>query len=148
MEKLIVYTDGGCSGNPGPGGWGCVIVDGADETRLSGGLAHTTNNQMELTAAIKALETICLNDKWNKRHVEVFSDSQYVKNGITSWIKKWKVNGWMTANRKPVLNRELWIALDNAYNKLDVEWNWVKGHAGVKYNEICDQLCKIEMGKF
>ena len=107
MEKLIVYTDGGCSGNPGPGGWGCVIVDGADETRLSGGLAHTTNTQMELTAAIKALETICLNDKWNKRHVEVFSDSQYVKNGITSWIKKWKVNGWMTANRKPVLNREL-----------------------------------------
>ena len=145
MEKLIVYTDGGCSGNPGPGGWGCVIVDGADETRLSGGLAHTTNNQMELTAAIKALETICLNDKWNKRHVEVFSDSQYVKNGITSWIKKWKVNGWMTANRKPVLNRELWIALDNAYNKLDVEWNWVKGHAGVKYNEICDQLCKMEI---
>ena len=109
---------------------------------------HTPNNQMELTAAIKALETICLNDKWNKRHVEVFSDSQYVKNGITSWIKKWKVNGWMTANRKPVLNRELWIALDNAYNKLDVEWNWVKGHAGVKYNEICDQLCKMEMGKF
>ena len=81
---------------------------------------------------------------------EVFGlpNIKYVKNGITSWIKKWKVNGWMTANRKPVLNRELWIALDNAYNKLDVEWNWVKGHAGVKYNEICDQLCKMEMGKF
>ena len=148
MENLIIYTDGGCSGNPGPGGWGTVIIDGTNITKLSGGEKQTTNNRMELSAAINALDAVVKNTGWRNRHVEVYSDSQYVKNGITSWIKNWKKNGWRTAAKKPVLNQDLWIALDNLYNQLDIEWKWVKGHAGVEYNEICDQLCKMEMDKF
>ena len=148
MENLIIYTDGGCSGNPGPGGWGTVIIDGTNITKLSGGEKQTTNNRMELSAAINALDAVIKNTGWRNRHVEVYSDSQYVKNGITSWIKNWKKNGWKTAAKKPVLNQDLWIALDNLYNQLDIEWKWVKGHAGVEYNEICDQLCKMEMDKF
>ena len=148
MENLVIYTDGGCSGNPGPGGWGTVIIDGENLTKLSGGKKQTTNNRMELSAAINALEAVVKNTEWRSRHVEVYSDSQYVKNGITSWIKNWKKNGWKTAAKKPVLNQDLWIALDTLYNQLDIEWKWVKGHAGVEYNEICDQLCKMEMEKF
>lgn len=148
MNNLVIYTDGGCSGNPGPGGWGTVIIDGTNITKLSGGEKQTTNNRMELSAAINALDAVIKNTGWRNRHVEVYSDSQYVKNGITSWIKNWKKNGWKTAAKKPVLNQDLWIALDNLYNQLDIEWKWVKGHAGVEYNEICDQLCKMEMDKF
>ena len=148
MNNLDIYTDGGCSGNPGPGGWGTVIIDGTNITKLSGGEKQTTNNRMELSAAINALDAVVKNTGWRNRHVEVYSDSQYVKNGITSWIKNWKKNGWKTAAKKPVLNQDLWIALDNLYNQLDIEWKWVKGHAGVEYNEICDQLCKMEMDKF
>lgn len=148
MSNLVIYTDGGCSGNPGPGGWGTVIIDGSKITKLSGGEKQTTNNRMELSAAINALDATVKNTEWRSRHVEVYSDSQYVKNGITSWIKNWKKNGWKTAAKKPVLNQDLWIALDNLYNQLDIEWKWVKGHAGVEYNEICDQLCKMEMEKF
>lgn len=148
MENLVIYTDGGCSGNPGPGGWGTVIIDGENLTKLSGGKKQTTNNRMELSAAINALEAVVKNTEWRSRHVEVYSDSQYVKNGITSWIKNWKKNGWKTAAKKPVLNQDLWIALDTLYNQLDIEWKWVKGHAGVEFNEICDQLCKMEMEKF
>ena len=148
MNNLVIYTDGGCSGNPGPGGWGTVIIDGTNITKLSGGEKQTTNNRMELSAAINALDAVVKNTGWRNRHVEVYSDSQYVKNGITSWIKNWKKNGWKTAAKKPVLNQDLWIALDNLYNQLDIEWRWVKGHAGVEYNEICDQLCKMEMDKF
>lgn len=148
MNNLVIYTDGGCSGNPGPGGWGTVIIDGTNITKLSGGEKQTTNNRMELSAAINALDAVVKNTGWRNRHVEVYSDSQYVKNGITSWIKNWKKNGWKTAAKKPVLNQDLWIALDTLYNQLDIEWKWVKGHAGVEYNEICDQLCKMEMDKF
>ncbi|MBQ0040309.1 MAG: ribonuclease HI [Treponema sp.] len=148
MENLVIYTDGGCSGNPGPGGWGTVIIDGSNITKLSGGEKQTTNNRMELSAAINALDSVVKNTEWRSRHVEVYSDSQYVKNGITSWIKNWKKNGWKTAAKKPVLNQDLWIALDTLYNQLDIEWKWVKGHAGVEHNEICDQLCKMEMDKF
>ena len=148
MNNLVIYTDGGCSGNPGPGGWGTVIIDGTNITKLSGGEKQTTNNRMELSAAINALDAVVKNTGWRNRHVEVYSDSQYVKNGITSWIKNWKKNGWKTAAKKPVLNQDLWITLDNLYNQLDIEWKWVKGHAGVEYNEICDQLCKMEMDKF
>ena len=148
MNNVVIYTDGGCSGNPGPGGWGTVIIDGTNITKLSGGEKQTTNNRMELSAAINALDAVVKNTGWRNRHVEVYSDSQYVKNGITSWIKNWKKNGWKTAAKKPVLNQDLWIALDNLYNQLDIEWKWVKGHAGVEYNEICDQLCKMEMDKF
>jgi ribonuclease HI len=147
-EELIVFTDGGCQGNPGPGGWGCVILDQGKEFQYSGGKKQTTNNQMELTAAIEALRQICENPQWKNRPVKVFSDSQYVKNGITSWIKKWKLNGWKTAAKKDVLNKELWVQLDAYYSSLNVQWSWVKGHAGIKYNEMCDQLCGKEIGKF
>lgn len=147
-EELIVFTDGGCQGNPGPGGWGCVILDQGKEFQYSGGKKQTTNNQMELTAAIEALKQICENPQWKNRPVKVFSDSQYVKNGITSWIKKWKLNGWKTAAKKDVLNKELWVQLDAYYSSLNVQWSWVKGHAGIKYNEMCDQLCGKEIGKF
>lgn len=144
-DTITIYTDGGCSGNPGPGGWGCVIIDGAKEMPLSGGEPSTTNNKMELTAAISALYAVCRNAEWKKRKILVYSDSQYVKNGITSWIKSWKLNGWKTSSKKPVMNKELWEELDELYSSLNVEWAWVKGHAGVKYNEMCDQLCQQEI---
>ncbi len=145
---LVVYTDGGCHGNPGPGGWGAVIIDGNDVRELSGGEKATTNNRMELTAAISVLETVSKEEKWAGKTVRVFIDSQYVKNGITSWIAGWKRNGWRTAAKKPVLNRELWERLDALASSLTVQWVWVKGHAGVKYNEVCDQLCQKEIAKF
>ncbi len=148
MKNLQIYTDGGCAGNPGPGGWGCVLIDEEHEFRFSGGEKLTTNNRMELTAAINALSQAANNEDWKKSKLTVYSDSQYVRNGITSWIKNWKKNGWKTAAKKPVLNQDLWIKLDELYNSLDIEWNWVKGHAGDKYNEICDSLCKTEMSKF
>ncbi len=145
---LVVYTDGGCHGNPGPGGWGAVIIDGNDVRELSGGEKATTNNRMELTAAISVLETVSKEGKWAGKTVRVFIDSQYVKNGITSWIAGWKRNGWKTAAKKPVLNRDLWERLDSLASALTVQWVWVKGHAGVKYNEVCDQLCQKEIAKF
>lgn len=145
---LVVYTDGGCHGNPGPGGWGAVIIDGNDVKELSGGEEATTNNRMELTAAIRVLKAVASEEKWTGRIVRVFSDSQYVKNGITSWIANWKKNGWKTAAKKPVLNRDLWEELDKVYSSMKVQWVWVKGHAGVKYNEVCDQLCQKEIAKF
>ena len=145
---LVVYTDGGCHGNPGPGGWGAVIIDGNDVRELSGGEKATTNNRMELTAAISVLETVSKEEKWAGKTVRVFIDSQYVKNGITSWIAGWKRNGWKTAAKKPVLNRDLWERLDSLASALTVQWVWVKGHAGVKYNEVCDQLCQKEIAKF
>ncbi len=148
MEKIVVYTDGGCSGNPGPGGWACVVIDGDDARELSGGSRSTTNNQMELTAAINALSVIYNTPRFKSRKIEVNSDSQYVKNGITSWISKWKVNGWKTASKKPVVNQELWQQLDKLNSALDVEWKWVKGHAGVEYNEICDSLCQKHIKLF
>ena len=103
---------------------------------------------MELMAAIKSLQTIVSNEQWKSEEINVFSDSQYVKNGITSWIKNWKKNGWKTAAKKPVLNQDLWMQLDELYNALNVNWQWVKGHAGVKYNEMCDQLCQTEIAKY
>ena len=102
---------------------------------------------MELMAAISALNSIAENTLWKNQHISVYSDSQYVKNGITSWIQNWKKNGWKTSAKKPVLNKDLWVQFDSVYNLLDIEWKWVKGHAGVKYNEICDELCNMEMDK-
>ena len=148
MEPLIIYTDGGCHGNPGPGGWGAVIIDGDTVRKLSGGEAHTTNNRMELMAAIQALAAVSADESLRQRDIQMFSDSQYVKNGITSWIQNWKRNGWRTATKKPVLNRELWEQLDALYGSLSVSWQWVKGHAGVTYNEVCDKLCQMEIAKF
>lgn len=148
MENdIVIYTDGGCSGNPGPGGWGAVILADGKDLRLSGGEHNTTNNRMELMAAISALSAVANTPDFNNRPVSVYADSQYVKNGITSWITNWKKNGWRTAAKKPVLNQDLWQKLDALNSSLNVSWNWVKGHAGIEYNEVCDQLCQTEIAK-
>ncbi len=140
QEPIVVYTDGACSGTPGRGGWGAVIIVDGNEHTMSGGEKLTTNNRMELMAAIEALEAILEERKWRSRKVTVICDSQYVKNGIQTWIKNWKKNGWRTSNKEPVKNKDLWLELDEVVSKLDIEWRWVKGHAGNKYNEICDKL--------
>lgn len=135
-EKVEIFTDGACRGNPGPGGWGALLRYGAHEKTLFGGEAETTNNRMELTAAIQALETL------NKAcRVEVTTDSVYVKNGITQWLDNWKKRGWKTAAKKPVKNADLWKRLDKAVQRHDaVKWHWVKGHSGHPENERADAL--------
>ena len=132
---VIVHTDGACSGNPGPGGWGAILSFGDKEKELKGGEPHTTNNRMELMAAISALEAL-------KRPstVEMHTDSQYVQQGISQWITKWKRNGWKTADKKPVKNVDLWQRLDAAMQQHNVRWHWVKGHAGHELNERADRL--------
>ena len=132
---ITIYTDGACSGNPGKGGWGAVIVKEEEEIRLSGFEALTTNNQMELTATIEALKSIK-----KTSNIHIYTDSQYVKNGINLWILNWKKNGWRTANKKAVANKELWIELDRCVDAHKIEWFWVKGHSGNHYNEIADKL--------
>lgn len=145
--NIKIYTDGGCTGNPGPGGWGAVLIVGDEEIQLSGGEPSTTNNQMELTAVIKALEYIGSNYSFND-DLEIYTDSQYVKNGITSWIINWEKNGWKTAAKKPVKNKDFWIALRTLTKMAKINWHWVKGHSGDKYNEMCDQLVGVERAKF
>lgn len=147
MNEVIIYTDGGCSGNPGPGGWGVVVIFNGEARQLSGGDKNTTNNRMELTAAINALSIVKNTPDFKNHKITVNIDSQYVKNGITVWIKGWKLKGWKTADKKPVKNHDLWIQLDELNSALNVSWNWVKGHAGIEYNEICDQLCQKEIAK-
>lgn len=147
MNEVIIYTDGGCSGNPGPGGWGIVVIFNGEARQLSGGEKNTTNNRMELTAAINALSIVKNTPDFKNHKITVNIDSQYVKNGITVWIKGWKLKGWKTADKKPVKNQDLWIQLDELNSALNVSWNWVKGHAGIEYNEICDQLCQKEIAK-
>ena len=134
--KYIVYTDGACSGNPGPGGWGAIIIDEKkNQINLSGREKLTTNNRMELTAPIMALKKI-------KKSSEIifYTDSTYLKNGITIWIENWKKNGWKNASKKPVKNKDLWVALDKAAEKKLIFWKWVKAHAGNKFNELADKL--------
>lgn len=148
MSELFAYTDGACSGNPGPGGWGVLLQAVRGETvvkerELCGGAANTTNNQMELLAAIEALETLQRAAK-----ITIVTDSAYVKNGVTSWIHGWKRNGWKTASRKPVKNAELWQRLDAAQAGHDVSWQWVKGHAGHPQNERADELARKGMSPF
>ena len=134
--EYVIYTDGACSGNPGPGGWGAVILsEEKNETSISGKEKSTTNNRMELLAPIMALKKIRKASK-----VIIYTDSTYVKNGITIWIKNWEKNGWMSANKKPVKNKDLWIALNKLSKEQVVSWKWVKAHAGNKYNEIADKL--------
>lgn len=145
--NIKIYTDGGCTGNPGPGGWGAVLLVEDKEIKLSGGLNNTTNNQMELTAVIKALEYIGKEFSFNDE-LTIYTDSQYVKNGITSWINNWEKNGWKTAAKKPVKNKEFWIVLRTLTNLAKIEWVWVKGHSGDKYNEMCDDLVATERMKF
>jgi len=146
-EPLIVYTDGGCSGNPGPGGWGFVVVDGTEETVRSGGDRATTNNRMELTAVIEALRLIEADPAKSGRPVSVHTDSQYVQKGISEWIHGWKRNGWRTASKDPVKNQDLWMRLDELAASVHPRWVWVKGHAGIHYNEVCDRLTQEEIAR-
>ncbi len=135
--EITIYTDGACSGNPGPGGWGAILMSGEHRKELCGGERETTNNRMELLAAIEALDAL-------KRpsNVVLHTDSTYVKDGITKWIHGWRRNGWRTAAKKPVKNAELWQRLDEATRRHDVEWRWVKGHAGHPENERADELAR------
>jgi len=134
-ERVEIWTDGACRGNPGPGGWGALLIYNGRERELSGAESATTNNRMELLAVISALRAL-------KRRVKasVYTDSQYVRTGITEWLAGWKARGWRTADRKPVKNRDLWEQLDALAAEHDLEWHWVQGHAGVPGNERCDQL--------
>ncbi len=141
MDKIIIYTDGGCRGNPGIGGWGVWLRHGRHDKKLKGSEPDTTNNQMELMAAIKALEAI----KSTNIAIDLFTDSKYVMNGINDWIKGWKVKGWKTANKKPVKNVELWKRLDTLNQKHCVAWHWVKGHSGDEGNEMADELANQAM---
>ncbi|NHQ74410.1 ribonuclease HI [Roseovarius gahaiensis] len=148
MAKLIAYTDGACSGNPGPGGWGVLLqaVENGTvikERELSGGEAETTNNRMELLAAITALETLA-----KPSALTIITDSAYVKNGVTGWIHGWKRNGWKTSAKKPVKNVDLWQRLDTAQHRHQVTWEWVKGHAGHPENERADELARAGMAPF
>jgi ribonuclease HI len=137
LTTIDIWTDGACSGNPGPGGWGAILVAGAHRKEIHGGEADTTNNRMELMGAIMALEAL-------KRpsRVRMHVDSQYVRQGITGWIHGWKKNGWRTADKKPVKNAELWQRLDAARERHEIEWLWVKGHAGEPENERADELAR------
>jgi len=140
--RIEIWTDGACSGNPGPGGWGAIVRINGDETELSGGEKATTNNRMELMGAISALESLPPN-----AHAIVHTDSQYVKNGLTQWIHGWKRNGWKTADKKPVKNVDLWQRLEAAANAHTVEWKWVKGHAGDPMNERADALARAAIAR-
>lgn len=139
MEKIVyLYTDGSCKGNPGTGGWGVLLRYGTHEKELYGGEAHTTNNRMELTAVIQGLQVLK-----RRCQVQIHTDSQYVKNGMESWIHAWKKNGWKTANKQAVKNEDLWKTLDQLVKQHDVSWVWVKGHAGHRDNERADALANL-----
>lgn len=134
-RNIEIYTDGACRGNPGPGGWGALLIAGAHRKSMYGGERDTTNNRMELMAAIQALSALK-----GRQAVRLYTDSKYVMNGISDWLPNWKRRGWKTAGRKPVKNQDLWQALDQVAGKHDVEWVWVKGHAGDPGNEAADAL--------
>jgi ribonuclease HI len=142
-ERVTIWSDGACSGNPGPGGWGAVLQWNGHEKELKGGAAETTNNRMELTAAIEALSALKA-----RQAVDFHTDSQYVRGGVTGWVKNWKKNGWRTADRKPVKNVDLWQQLDALCQAHDIRWHWVKGHAGHDGNERADQLANEGMAPF
>lgn len=136
-EKVIIYTDGACSNNPGVGGWGAILTYKGSKKEIYGGESYTTNNKMELTAVIEALKSLK-----RKCSVEIYTDSQYVKRGITEWIEGWKQKNWKLSNKKDVLNRELWQQLDNLVNQHEIEWFWVKGHNNNELNERADELAR------
>ena len=142
MTEVEIFTDGACRGNPGPGGWAALLVAGETRKEVSGSEADTTNNRMELAAAIgglKALKRRCA--------VKLFTDSKYVLQGVTEWLPNWKAHGWRTAERKPVKNQDLWQALDAAVAAQDIEWHWVKGHSGHEGNEYVDQLANLAIDR-
>ena len=134
-QTIEIYTDGACRGNPGPGGWGVLLISGKHRKTLHGGAPETTNNRMELTAAIEALNTL-----ERPCRVILHTDSRYVMDGINDWLPNWKKRGWKTAARKPVKNQDLWQALDDAVGRHDIDWRWVKGHTGNAGNEMADEL--------
>ena len=142
-KEVTIYTDGACSGNPGPGGWGALLISGSHRKEMMGGEAHTTNNRMELLAAIEALEALKFSCQ-----VNLYTDSSYVQQGIKSWITGWKRKGWKTAAGKPVKNKDLWIRLDSARSTHHVTWRWVKGHSGDPGNEHADELARRGMAPF
>lgn len=139
-QKVVIYTDGGCRGNPGPGGWGAILQFGDHEKEMYGYEAETTNNRMELTAAIKALQVLT-----RPCNVELTTDSQYVRQGITDWMEGWKQRGWKTASKKPVKNKDLWQQLDDAVQRHNINWHWIKGHSGHQGNERADELANRAM---
>ncbi len=142
-QPVVIYSDGACSGNPGPGGWGAVLIYGDKRKEISGGEPHTTNNRMELRAATEALTILnrsCC--------AELHTDSEYLRKGITQWIANWKRNGWKTASKQPVKNADLWEQLDEARERHKVNWHWVKGHAGEPENERADELARAGMAEF
>ena len=136
---IKIYTDGACSGNPGRGGWAAIILDGEKIQKISGSEDNTTNNRMELTAVISALKYV------KDKNLEIYTDSKYAKDGIEKWISNWKKNGWKTANKQDVKNKDLWDELDQLNSKKNVQWNWVKGHANNQYNNMADELARSEV---
>ena len=143
MKEVIIYTDGACSGNPGPGGWGALLIYGDNTREIMEGAFETTNNRMELTAAIEGLNALKQSCK-----VTLHTDSTYVKDGITKWIENWKQNGWRTASKKPVKNADLWQALDKATERHEIKWCWVKGHDGDEGNERADELANMGLNNY
>ena len=142
--EIKIYTDGACVGNPGPGGWAAIIIKESNKIEIFGGEKLTTNNRMELTAAIKALE-YCLEKETKQlslKEVKIYTDSNYLKDGITNWIKQWEKNGWKTASKKPVKNKDLWKKLKNLSSKHSIKWIWIKGHSQDKYNNLVDELAQ------
>ena len=142
-KNVVIYTDGACSGNPGPGGWGAILTFDGHEREICGGEADTTNNRMELMAAISALETLT-----RPCTVDLHTDSQYLRGGVMGWMDNWKKRGWLTSDKKPVKNIELWQRLDEARGRHEVSWHWVKGHAGHEMNERADELARRGMKPF
>ena len=137
MNEVVIYTDGACEGNPGPGGWAAIVDTSGERRELSGGEAQTTNNRMEMLAVIYGLNRLT-----SPSRVDLYSDSQYVVNGLNDWMDGWKAKGWKTANKKPVKNIDLWQRLEAAMERHEVEWHWIKGHAGHPENERADQLAR------
>ena len=142
-ERVAIWTDGACSGNPGPGGWGAILRYATREKEIFGGEALTTNNRMELAAAISALEALSRGCA-----VDLHTDSQYLRGGVTEWLRNWKRNGWRTADKKPVKNDDLWRRLDEAVQRHDIDWKWVRGHAGDPMNERADELARRGMAPY
>ena len=143
--EIHAYSDGGCSGNPGPGGWAYVLVIEGKKKTMAGGELDTTNNRMELTAVINGLKDIFSFEGWRSANIVFHTDSQYVQRGITEWIKTWEKNGWLTKAKKPVKNQDLWRELKALNEELSVDWRWVRGHSGDNLNELCDRMVRGEI---
>ncbi len=147
MSTLTIYTDGGCSGNPGPGAWAYILISGEERYRAAESVPATTNNRMELQGVIAALHEVNRHPEWRDRELEIFTDSEYVKKGITEWIEAWERNGWRTRSREPVKNRELWQELRRLSRSLSIRWHWLQGHSGNPWNEECDRLVRQAIGR-